>query len=105
MFRQKEWTWAWQCGLVAKVLALNTPGSHMGAGSNPGSSTSHPAPCLQPGKAVEDGPNPWDYAPVWETLKKFLAPGFRTVRHWPLKVTRELKHQKEDYPLCLSSSL
>ena len=45
---------AQQCGLAAKVLTLYTLGSHMGASSNPGSSTFQPAPCLWPGKATED---------------------------------------------------
>ena len=39
-----------------KVLALNSPGSYMGAGSNPGGPASDPAPCLWPGKAVKDSP-------------------------------------------------
>ena len=60
-------------GLVVKVLALNMPGSHMGASSNPGSSTSHPAPCLWPRKAVKDVPKARDPAPMWETWRKFLA--------------------------------
>ena len=46
-----------QRGLAAKILTLNTWESHMGAGSNP----------LWPGKAVEDGPKPWDSAFTWET--------------------------------------
>ena len=33
-------------------------GSHMGAGSCPSCSTSHPAPYLWPGKAVEEGSKP-----------------------------------------------
>ena len=67
---------AQQRGLVAKVLVLNSLGSHMGTGSSPGSSTSHPVPCLWPGKAVEDSLMLWDPAPMWETWKKFLDPGF-----------------------------
>ena len=67
---------AWHGDLVVKVLTLNTLPSHMGNGSNPSSSTSHPAPCLSPGKAVEDGPKPWDPASAWETWRNFLAPGF-----------------------------
>ena len=53
-------------GAVAQVVnrpRLARPGSHMGAGSNPGSPASLPAPCLWPGKAVKDGPGPWDPAP------------------------------------------
>ena len=61
--------------LVVKVLTLNTLPSHMGNGSNPSSSTSHPAPCLSPGKADEDGPKPWEPASAWQTWRKFLAPG------------------------------
>ena len=38
----------------------------MDAGSNPGSSASHPALCLWPGKAVKDGPKPWDPARMGE---------------------------------------
>ena len=54
---------AWHDSTVVKVLALHVPGFHMSAGSNPGGPASHPAPCLWPGKAVEDGPKPWDPAP------------------------------------------
>ena len=64
---------AWHDGLAAKVLALNSPGSHMCTGSNPGSPTSHPAPCLWPEKAVEDGPRSWEPTPASETWKKLLA--------------------------------
>ena len=63
-------------GLVAKVLTLNAPGSYMDTSSNPSGPASHPAPCLWPGKAVEDGPKLWDPAPTWDTRKKFLDPGF-----------------------------
>ena len=45
----------------------------MGASSNPGGPASLPAPCLWPGKAVEDNPKLWDPAPVWETRKRLLA--------------------------------
>ena len=62
--------------LAAKVLALNALGSHMGAGPNPGSPSSHPAPCLWSRKAVKDDLKPWDPAPTWETQKKLLALGF-----------------------------
>ena len=57
---------------VVKVLAFCMPGSHMDAGSNPGQPASHPAPCLWPGKAVKDGPNPWNLAPVGDLEE---APG------------------------------
>ena len=63
-------------GAVAQVVKgphLARPGSHMGAGSNPGSPASLPAPCLWLGKAVEDGPKLWDPAPAWETRKSLLA--------------------------------
>ena len=36
--------WARRDSLMVKVLALNAPGSHMGAGSYPGGPASHPAP-------------------------------------------------------------
>ena len=58
---------------MAKVLALHTLGSCVGAGSHPSHSAFHP--CLWPGKAVEDGPRAWDSAPMWGILKKLLAPG------------------------------
>ena len=48
----------------------------MDASSNPGSPTSHPAPCLWPGKAVEDGPKPWDPAPECKTQSRLQAHGF-----------------------------
>ena len=53
--------------------AVLIPGS---TGCNPGSPTSIPTPCLWPEKAVEDGPMFWDPAPVWDTWKKFMDPGF-----------------------------
>ena len=63
-------------GKVVKGPRLARLGSHMGTGSNPGSPASLPAPCLWPRKAVEDGSKLWHPAPVWDTQKKFLAPGF-----------------------------
>ena len=53
--------------------SLQALGSHMGASSFPGYSASHLAPCLWPGKAVEDSPKPRDPVPAWETRKRFLA--------------------------------
>ena len=73
--------WAWGGCIAAEVLALSTPGSRMGTGSHQGSSTSHPAPCLLPGKAVEDGPKTWDPAPMWETWKRFLASDLHSSGH------------------------
>ena len=58
-----------QGGLAAEVLTLSTPGSLMGADSNPRGPASHPAPCLWPGKAVKDSPKPWNPVPPWETWK------------------------------------
>ena len=43
--------WGQWCGLAAKALHFYAPGSHMGTGSSPGTSTSHPAPCLCPGES------------------------------------------------------
>ena len=66
----------WGPSAVAQVVKgphLARPGSHMGASSNPGSPTSLLAPCLWPGKAVQDGPKLWDPAPAWETRKRLLA--------------------------------
>lgn len=42
-------------------------------GLSSGYSTSHPAPCYVPARAVETGPNAWDPAPKWETQIKLLA--------------------------------
>ena len=58
---------------VVKGPRLARPGSHVGAGSGPGSPASLPAPCLWPGKAVEDGPRLWEPAPAWETRRRLLA--------------------------------
>ena len=75
-----------QCNsIVPKALALNVLGSHMGADSNPGGPVSHPAPCLWPGKAVKNGPKPWNPAPVWDTRRKFLDAGFGLAQYWPLR--------------------
>ena len=67
---------AWYNILAAKVLTLYTLGSDMAVSSNPGGHSSHPAPCLWPGKAVEESPKPWDLVPVWETWMKIQAPAF-----------------------------
>ena len=75
-----------QCdSLAAKVHALNMQGSHVGARSKPNSPASLPASCLLSGKAVEDGPKPWDPAPSWETQKKLWAPGFGSAQFWHLQ--------------------
>lgn len=65
------------------MVALQTnslpavPVSHMGTTSSPGRSTSDPTPCLQTRNKLEDGSGPWDSAPVWDTLRKLMAPDFR----------------------------
>ena len=92
-------------GAVAQVVKsprLARPGSHMGASSNPGSPASLPAPCLWPGKAVEDGPKLWDPAPAWETRKRLLALDWLSSS---LCGRLGRNHWMEDLPLCLSSSL
>ena len=80
-YPKQQQTGAQQRSLAAKVLTLNAPGSHMDAGSNP----SIPAPCLGPGNAAKDGPNPWALAPVWETQKRFQAPRFGLTQLQPLQ--------------------
>ena len=90
-------------GLAAKVLALNAPGCHKGAGSNPCSSTFHPAPCLWPGKAVENSPKPWDPAPVWDTQRKLPGSWLWISAAPAVAVTWEVNIR--DLLLCLSSSL
>ena len=74
---------AWHNGLVAKVIALNAPGSNMGASSSPGSLLSHPIPSFWPGKAVKDSLKPWDSAPEWKTQKNswLLASYWSTSGH------------------------
>ena len=79
-------------GAVAQVVkgpCLLSPGSHMGTGSNHGSPASLPAPCLWPGKTVEDGPKLWDPAPTWQTQKKLLAPGLELAQFWLLRLLGE----------------
>ena len=76
-------SWVRQYVLAAKVLVLYTLGSHMDTSSNPSSSTSHPAPCLWPEEAIEDGTMLWDPAPTWETQKQFLVPGFGSLQYQP----------------------
>ena len=61
----------------------------MGAGSSPCSPASHPASCLWPGKAIEDGPKPWDPAPTWETQKNLQAPGFGSTQCQLLQLLEE----------------
>ena len=90
----------WHDSLVAKVLALNTLESHMGAGSYPSSSISLPAPCLWPGKAVKDSLG---------TLHLCGRPGrsswLQTGSALVIVATWGVNHWTEDLPLCLSSSL
>ena len=91
-------------GLAAKVLALNTPGSHKGASSNPGSSTSHPAPSCDLGEFIRGRPRalepctlvgyPEEVPGSWLWLGIALA----------VAVTWGVDHWTEDLPLCLSSS-
>ena len=89
-------------GLVAKVLALNTPGSLMGTGSNPGIPASHPAPCLWPGKAIKDGPKPWDSASLWETQKLTQGSWLWISSAPAVAGTWGVNQQTEDLPLCIS---
>ena len=37
------------------------------------------------GKAVENGPSPWEPAPMWETRKEFLAPNLTMAQLCPLQ--------------------
>ena len=84
---------------VVKVLALNARmGSHMCAGSSPGSPASLPAPCLWPRKAVEDYPKLWDPAPAWEIRKRLLASDRHSIGR-----CAHLGSESSDLPLCLSS--
>ena len=74
----------------------------MVSGSNLSCPASIPAPCLWPGKAIDDGPNPWDPAPVWETWKS----SWLQIDEAPaIVVTWRVNRQMEDLPLCLSFSL
>ena len=65
--------------VMVEVLILNAPLSHMGVGSNPDSSSSHPAPCLWCGKAIEEGPmalGPCTHVGYLEEV-----PGSRSAQH------------------------
>ena len=75
----------------------------MVAGSNPGGPASHPAPCLWPGKAVEDGP---DLGPSTCMRDPEEAPGswFRIGSALAIAATWGVNPWIEDLPLCLSSS-
>ena len=48
-----------------------TPGIPYGRRFYPGGPASLPAPCLWPGKAVKEGPKPWEPAPAWEEALGF----------------------------------
>ena len=77
-----------------------TPGIPYGRRFYPGCPTSLPAPCLWPGKAVEDSPKLWDPAPTWETRKSsWLRIGIALA----VALTWGVIHRTEDLPLCLSS--
>ena len=77
----------------------------MGAGCKAGRPASHPAPCLWPGKAVQDGPkalgtcphvgDPGDVPGSWLQMGTALAVAF----------TWAVNQQTKDFPLCLFSSL
>ena len=62
-------------GAMAQWLRSSpcTPGIPYGRQFYPGSPASLSAPCLWPGKAVEDSPELWDPVPRWETRKRLLA--------------------------------
>ena len=79
---------------------LARPGSHMGAGSNPCSPASLPAPCLWPGKAVKNGPRLWDPAPAWETQKRLLASDWHSIGRCTHLGSES---SDEDLPLCISA--
>lgn len=51
--------------------------SLMGAVPNPSCSSANPAPANESGKGAEDDSRARAAAPMWETCKKFLVPGFR----------------------------
>lgn len=79
-----------RCGRVAaRVLVLGAPGSHMGASSGPSHLASHLAPWLWHGRAVENGPKPWDPAPTWETQRGLLSPGFGSAKLGPWSLLGE----------------
>ena len=76
-------------GAVAQCLSPRI--AHLG---------SLPAPCLWPGKAVEDGPKLWEPAPTWETGRgSWLRIGIASA----VVLTWGVNHRMEDLPLCLSS--
>ena len=85
-------------GAVAQWLRSSpcTPGIPYGCRFYPGSPASLPAPCLWPGKAVEDDPKLWDPAPAWGTR-------LRTGIALAVALTWGVNHRMEDLPLCLSS--
>ena len=88
------------------MLALNALGSNMGADSNPSSPASHPAPSLWSGKAVEEGPKPWNPAPTWETWRSSWLLAL-TGAALAVVVTWGVNHRTEDlppvsFPFCIS---
>ena len=73
----------------------------MDTGSNPGGPASHPAPCLSPRKAAEDGPKPWVPAPTWETQNSWLLASGRCSK--AIVATWGFNQWMEDLALCLPS--
>ena len=74
----------------------------MDTGYNPCGPASHPAPCMWPGKAVKDGPKPWNPGPVWETWKSsWLRIGTAPA----IVVTYRVKHQTGNISVSLPLSL
>ena len=87
-------------GAVAQWLRSSpcTPWIPYGRWFYPGSPASLPAPCLWPGKAVEDGPKLWDPAPMTGRVS-WLRIGIAS----SIALTWGVNHRTEDLPLCLSS--
>ena len=76
----------------------------MGTGSNPGSSASDPAPCLWPGKAVENGPKLETLHPCGK--QEEVSGSWLRISITPaIGLTCGVSHQTDYLPLCLSSSL
>ena len=76
----------------------------MGASPNPGSPASHPALCLWPGKAVEDGSKSWDPAPCMGDSEEVPSSWLWIGSAPAVAVTWGVNHRTGDLPLYLSSS-
>ena len=93
----------WQCGLVAKVLALGTPRSHNAPVLIPAAVLPVQLPACGMRKQSRMAQNLGTLIPCRIAGKRFLDPSLGIA--FDVALTLGVNHWTEDLPFCLSSSL